>query len=125
MSKYSEKAYRELYSLAGLLEKFNNDLKNEEVVPWEEEIKDRITGDIEEWSYMLKSYAGQINDFEFVEDYRFLGANISSGCCNCHLLEDSEDGDYFICFYNKNAIEQPIYEKPDWCPLNDFQKSGN
>ena len=43
--KYSDKAYRELYSLAGLLEKFNNELKNEEVVPWSKEDKDKITED--------------------------------------------------------------------------------
>lgn len=67
--KYSEKAYRELYSLAGLLEKFNNELKTKEVVPWSKDEKDRITGDIEEWSYMLKSYAKQIDSFEFVENF--------------------------------------------------------
>lgn len=66
--KYSDKAYRELYSLAGLLEKFNNELKNEEVVPWSKDDKDKITGDIEEWSYLLKSYAKRLDEFTFVKD---------------------------------------------------------
>ena len=68
--KYSGKAYRELYSLAGLLEKFNNELKREEVLPWDRENKDKITGDIEEWSYMLRSYAKQLNDFDFEKDLK-------------------------------------------------------
>lgn len=67
--KYSDKAYRELYSLAGLLEKFNNELKNAEVVPWDKEDKDRVVGDIEEWSYMLKSYSKRIEEFQFVDDF--------------------------------------------------------
>lgn len=66
--KYSDKAYRDLYSLAGLLEKFNNELKNEEVVPWSKEDKDKITEDIEEWSYLLKSYSKQISEFTFTKD---------------------------------------------------------
>lgn len=66
--KYSDKAYRELYSLAGLLEKFNNQLKNEEVAPWSKDEKDKITGDIEEWSYLLKSYAKRLDEFTFVKD---------------------------------------------------------
>lgn len=33
-----------LYSLAGLLEKFNNELKREEVLPWDRGNKDKITG---------------------------------------------------------------------------------
>lgn len=66
--EYSDKAYRELYSLAGLLEKFNNKLKSEEVLPWNEDDKDKITGDIEEWSYLLKSYSKQIDEFTFIKD---------------------------------------------------------
>ena len=66
--KYSNKAYRELYSLAGLLEKFNNELKDKEVVPWSKDDKDKITGDIEEWSYLLKSYSKRIGEFTFVKD---------------------------------------------------------
>lgn len=59
---------RHVYSLAGLLEKFNNELKNEEVALWSKEDKDKITGDIEEWSYLLKSYSKQIGEFRFVRD---------------------------------------------------------
>lgn len=66
--KYSDKAYRELYSLSGLLEKFNNELKNEEVVPWSKDDRDKITRDIEEWSYLLKSYSKQIGEFTFIKD---------------------------------------------------------
>lgn len=68
MSKYSEKAYRELYSLAGLLEKFNNDLKNEEVVPWNQEDKDRIVDYIEDISCRLKFYSKEISELDFVSD---------------------------------------------------------
>lgn len=66
--KYSGKAYRELYSLAGLLEKFNDDLKREEVAPWDQEDKDRITENIAEWSCILKFYAKELNDLEFIKD---------------------------------------------------------
>lgn len=66
--KYSDKAYRELYSLAGLLEKFNDDLKREEIAPWHQEDKDRITENIGEWSCILKFYAKELNDLEFIKD---------------------------------------------------------
>ena len=66
--KYSEKAYRELYSLAGLLEKLNNDLKNEEVVPWNEDDKERIVNYIEDVSCRLKFYSKEINELDFVSD---------------------------------------------------------
>ena len=61
MSEYSEKAYRELYSLAGLLKKFNNDLKNEEVVPWDVDDKERIVDYIEDVSCRLKFYSKEIS----------------------------------------------------------------
>lgn len=64
--KYSEKAYRELYSLVGLLEKFNNDLKNEEVVPWNEDDKERIVNYIEDVSCRLKFYSKEISELDFV-----------------------------------------------------------
>ncbi len=68
MSKYSEKAYRELYSLAGLLEKFNNELKNEEIVPWNEDDKERIVDYIEDVSCRLKFYSKEINELDFISD---------------------------------------------------------
>lgn len=66
--KYSEKAYRELYSLAGLLEKFKNDLKNEEVVPWEEDDKEIIVNYIQDVSCRLKFYSKEISELDFVRD---------------------------------------------------------
>lgn len=67
--KYSERAYRELYSLAGLLEKFNNELKDKEAAPCCQEQKNKILEDIESWSYMLKSYSKQLEDMSFVDDF--------------------------------------------------------
>lgn len=66
--KYSEKAYRELYSLAVLLEKFKNDLKNEEVVPWNEDDKEIIVNYIQDVSCRLKFYSKEISELDFVRD---------------------------------------------------------